>query len=446
MASLYANLKELHSLSLPNQSNVYSLAILEEMEQNGGDASDAALSELTNNRAKIVLAALRKPVHLFSFANRENDRNQPFPTDKEIPFTYIPHQAEIIAINGFYRPTDDGVQSSLIIGIAIIKPDESGGTKQYLNMYSEYDITEKDMKLESLALNCFSIELGFIPYQLSHWMLFQGNLQPEMVWLISGSDERLHLFKENRDSHTYEEVDIGPFFPELNRIFPSIVLWVDIMYDQQKHRRLVACGCECGKLLFFVTNVVNDLPNLENEYTEDFSSPITSVKFFETNKAPFPPPAILTQMNINKEVEEPLEASVNVIVTPSGSSSLVFRNVLHNGLTTRQKLPSSENFDVVTCCTVGDVTMDGIDEIILGTYGQVILCYKCNREGGWELLWKKVWSDSVLQLHYCDLTGDGVKELVVLTTNGVQILQHDPETVSQIFSERLANMLKYSQE
>ena len=121
MASLYANLKELHSLSLPNQSNVYSLAILEEIEQNGGDASDAALSELTNNRAKIVLAALRKPVHLFSFAHRENDRNQPFPTDKEIPFTYIPHQAEIIAINGFYRPTDDGAQSSLIIGIAIIK-------------------------------------------------------------------------------------------------------------------------------------------------------------------------------------------------------------------------------------------------------------------------------------------------------------------------------------
>ena len=39
------------------------------------------------------------------------------------------------------------------------------------------------------------------------------------------------------------------------------------------------------------------------------------------------------------------------------------------------RLGGSDEHDVVTCCDVGDINHDGRNEVIVGTFGQVMLVY-----------------------------------------------------------------------
>ena len=99
-----------------------------------------------------------------------------------------------------------------------------------------------------------------------------------------------------------------------------------------------------------------------------------------------------------------------------------FRNVLSNELKESFTLAGSEKHDVITCSLVTDLQMDHQPTILLGTYGQELLAYRFVNES-WCLSWQKSFSHPILALDYCDVTGDGVRELVALTTRGVQILQ-----------------------
>ena len=46
-------------------------------------------------------------------------------------------------------------------------------------------------------------------------------------------------------------------------------------------------------------------------------------------------------------------------------------NVLERGFDHSHILPSSHAHDSVLCATVGDLTWDGTNELVLGTYGKV---------------------------------------------------------------------------
>ena len=99
-----------------------------------------------------------------------------------------------------------------------------------------------------------------------------------------------------------------------------------------------------------------------------------------------------------------------------------YRNVLENQLNDAVILVGSDKHDVLTCSIVCDIHMDQKPTILLGTYGQELLAYRPeNLE--WSLAWQRSFSHPILALDYCDVTGDGVRELVALTTRGVQILQ-----------------------
>ena len=47
----------------------------------------------------------------------------------------------------------------------------------------------------------------------------------------------------------------------------------------------------------------------------------------------------------------------------------------------------------------------------------------------WELMWTRAFNAPILSLSNLDLTGDGVEEIAVATTRGLQILQHDIDKV-----------------
>lgn len=101
----------------------------------------------------------------------------------------------------------------------------------YLNIYSEWEESE-EFNLESIAQNCLNVELSYIPYYLSHthiitW-LNDEIINKEVAFLLSGSDNKIHVYRESKTNHSYKESD-KDHFPEFNKL-PSVVTWFDIIY------------------------------------------------------------------------------------------------------------------------------------------------------------------------------------------------------------------------
>ena len=87
--------------------------------------------------------------------------------------------------------------------------------------------------------------------------------------------------------------------------------------------------------------------------------------------------------------------------------------------------------------------MRGRQSLILGTYGQQILCYDAVDSGAseWRLAWTRSMSAPVMGVRCEDVTGDGVMELVVVTSRGVQVLQPQLDTVKMVTIERLKTLV-----
>ena len=58
------------------------------------------------------------------------------------------------------------------------------------------------------------------------------------------------------------------------------------------------------------------------------------------------------------------------------------------------------------------------------------------------LLWEKTFTHSLQSIAYIDLTGDGLKELVVLTVKGLYVLQHNLENSIQLCHQKVKKLLK----
>lgn len=101
-----------------------------------------------------------------------------------------------------------------------------------MNIYSEWE-ENKEFNLESIAQNCLSVELNYIPYHLNHTLMITWHnneiVNKEVIFLLSGSDSQIHAYKESKTNHIYEEADCKEYFREFNKL-PSIVMWFDILY------------------------------------------------------------------------------------------------------------------------------------------------------------------------------------------------------------------------
>lgn len=123
-----------------------------------------------------------------------------------------------------------------------------------------------------------------------------------------------------------------------------------------------------------------------------------------------------------------------------------FRNILENGLdlTSQCILPNSDKFDCVTSGLISDIDMDGKNEILLGTYGQQLLIYKLGSVGdtSYNLFHHQMFPNPLLAMSYIDITGDGLKELLILSTKGLHILQHDLKKATEICLRRMKCLAK----
>uniref|UniRef100_A0AAR2LZZ5 Kaptin (actin binding protein) n=1 Tax=Pygocentrus nattereri TaxID=42514 RepID=A0AAR2LZZ5_PYGNA len=387
----------------PSQSNMYGLC-------QAGDQ-------------ELLAATLKGKVVCFRYQDLQQKIR---PVAKEVQFTYIPVDAEIVSIDAFNKsPPNRG----LVVGITFIK-DSGDKATPFLNIYCDYE-PGSEFNLESIARESLTVLCMFgVFYRLQF-----GEGQRETVFLLSGHDQRIHLYKENASLHQFEEQPVERFFPELKEL-PSNVLWLDVL-SIGDGRRLTAFGCQNGCVGLALVNQRG--PEILQSWRLQQDSPISTVSLF---------PLKLPAHNSNTEgaswsfVSEVTE--YNLLVTSTIEMAVVYRDVERCGVSRLVCLSDSDQCDAVVCALLIDLDFDGQLEVLLGTYGQDLLCYKFQQpvgagEGQFWLMWRRSFRSPLLSIIYLDLTGDGVKELAILTIKGLHILQHSLMSTADLVLQRLAD-------
>ncbi|XP_040906682.1 KICSTOR complex protein kaptin [Toxotes jaculatrix] len=383
----------------PSQSNIYGLCQAGEQE--------------------LLAATLKGKVVCFRYQELQQKIR---PVAKEVQFTYIPVDAEIVSIDAFNKsPPNRG----LVVGITFIK-DSGDKATPFLNIYCDYE-PGSEFNLESIAQSCLNLELQFTPFQLYHTEVQCDDRGSETVFLLSGHDQRIHLYKENASLHQFEEQPVERLFPELQQL-PSNVLWLD-MLSLAGGRRLSAFGCQSGCVGLALVNQTG--PEVLQSWRVQFDSPISAVLLFPLSCQAEP-----KQPNGETIVE--IEG-YNLLVTSTIEMAVVYRDVQECGLSRSMCLSESDQWDAVLCALVIDLDFDGQKEVLLGTYGQELLCYKFHPAGSgqFQLQWRRSFKSPLLSIIYLDLTGDGLRELAVLTLKGLHILQHSLTSTADLVLERL---------
>ncbi|NXV97048.1 KPTN protein, partial [Calonectris borealis] len=146
-------------------------------------------------------------------------------------------------------------------------------------------------------------------------------------------------------------------------------------------QRLTAFGCQSGYVR--VARVDQASRAVLQSWSIQQDGPISTVLVF-----PLPGAAA------TRAVDAVTAQGYSVLVTSTIELAVVYRDVLTNGLSDQLVLPASDQYDSVLCALVTDVDFDGAREILLGTYGQELLCYKytgaaANAPGEFRLLWTR---------------------------------------------------------
>ncbi|CAM4689669.1 KICSTOR complex protein kaptin [Caretta caretta] len=438
---------------LASQSNVYGLAALAGggpgrgaggrggpereagLEAAGGPGPEGAAGPgraCGGGPRGLLVATLKGKVIYFRY---QDLRQKLRPVARELQFTYIPVDAEIVSIDTFSKSPP---KRGLVVGITFIK-DSGDKASPFLNIYCDYE-PGSEYNLDSIAQSCLNLELQFTPFQLYHAEVHVGD-QPETVFLLSGNDPCIHLYKENESLHQFEEQPVQNLFPELQEL-PSNVLWLDVCNIPGSGRRLTAFGCQSGYVR--VAQVEQASREVLQSWSIQQDGPISKVLLF-TLPSPGGDPA----QNGNAG-----DQGYSVLVTSTIELSVVYRNVLTHGLADQLTLPASDRHDSVLCALVTDIDFDGAPEILLGTYGQELLCYKYRHSGAtgagaagaeassqpageFLLLWKRSFPSPLLSMEYADLTCDGLCELAVVCLKGLHVLQHSLKQTAQCLLERL---------
>ncbi|KAM9788457.1 LOW QUALITY PROTEIN: KICSTOR complex protein kaptin [Neosynchiropus ocellatus] len=408
----------------PSQSNIYGLCQAGEQQ--------------------LLAATLKGKVVSFTYQELQQKIR---PVAKEVQFTYIPVDAEIVSIDAFNKSPP---KRGLVVGITFIK-DSGDKATPFLNIYCDYE-PGSEFNLESIAQSCLNLELQFTPFQLYHTEVHCDDGSSETVFLLSGHDQRIHLYKENASLHQFEEQPVERLFPELQQL-PSNVLWLDTL-SVADGRRLSAFGCQNGCVGLALVDQCG--PEILRSWRVQFDSPISMVSLFPLTcetEADLPtgekglPLRHPTVSRFGFNSQDPFQVkSYNLLVTSTIEMAVVYRDVQECGLSHSICLSESDQWDAVLCALVIDLDFDGQKEVLLGTYGQELLCYKfrpsvSKKDDQFELIWRRSFKSPLLSVIYLDLTGDGLRELAVLTLKGLHILQHSLTSTADLVLERLSKRL-----
>uniref|UniRef100_UPI00358E7438 KICSTOR complex protein kaptin isoform X2 n=1 Tax=Myxine glutinosa TaxID=7769 RepID=UPI00358E7438 len=408
---------------LTSQSNVFGLAPIERMD----------------GKAEVLVVTLKGNVIGVGYGRSAGRLRG---VARQLPFTYIPVDAEIVSIDAFNKLDP---QQGLVVGIAFVK-DARDKVSPFLNIYCDYE-PGSEYNLDSVAQSCLNLALDFIPLQLCHAEVFIDG-RSEMVFLLSGHDQAIHLYKESDAQQCFEELPVADLFPELDKI-PNNVLCLDVMNLPGTERRLTAFSCQNG--VVSVSHVQKSTKVILQQWSVQQEGPVPRVQLCSLPRNHDEDAAHPVG---HEEPEIPERHCYSLVVASALEVTVVYRDVLCQGLDQQELLPGSDCFDSVVCALVVDTDYNGVGEILLGTYGQELLCYKWHGDtvgqrpadkdheeevaiAGWKLAWSWTFHSPLLALASADVTGDGLNELIVVTTRGLHVLQQDLHRAAELVMARL---------
>lgn len=332
-----------HFCSLPSQTTIYGCT-----------------SICVNGTNKLLVASL-----LGKFFTMEYLRifDKLTPSTKEVQFAYIPGESEIVSVDSAGQCCHG---NKLTIGVTFLKLEDNEN-KPLLHIYSASQKGE-EFNLESEAQG---MELQFVPYHLTHTDLRVQD-GTEAVFLLSGGDSKIHMYRETSEQHSFTEADCEEQFPELKDL-PSVVMWLDIYTYNNNSHRLTVSGHQDGCLTVSIVNV--DTLTVLKSYRVDFDSPVTYVKVFSLHNS-CTKPSFLPGGSGEKVSAEPAVPELNILVLSALIPATVYRDVLRCGLQEIVMLPDSNMYDAILTGCIIDIDFDGENEILIGTYGQEVLAYK----------------------------------------------------------------------
>lgn len=445
-----ASLREIHVFNLPNQSNIYGL------------------SQINHEiGSKLLVACLDLPVFVFEFmctnGNMEAPNREIEPLGQELALHMVmPKPGCIIAVDSFGKSTH---RQAYVIGVCCedevdaMPKHNSHIREHFLQVYSSP--REEPGNLDELDLA--TLQLPYAPFHLSHCSIPLHNHKfpdiCETLFVLTGSDKRVHAIVENRVDQIWTEIAIERYFPELKGQYPSVPYWVDFMYlDNCYSRRLSAVGCACGTLFVHLMDTRESPPKIIHSWKKVVGEgQIVKVQFFSSE-------LYQERIKVPRDLLERVRPDINLdmsdydfenftdvppvhlLVVNSFSQSKILKDVVRNGVAEEEDLCQSNEFDLQTSATILDIDLDGRLEIVLGTFGGRLLTYKENLSSNtWEVQWIRYLGHSIMAVDHGDMTGDGAQELIVMTRSYVQILQHDPKLLRKLRLKRMKALLQKTQ-
>lgn len=395
---------------------------------------------------------------------------------KEVQFTYIPHGARIISIGALKRgPNDFVIGITLSVGSNVQKITTSRTTSganrdvmdltnkpttYYFNIYA----SGTPFDLDYSAQGCQTIRLPFVPYHLYQtetisYSRSEGAIRKKPFWLLSGGDDRIHAFFEDQPYQSYFEVDIEDHFRELAHV-KGLVLWMDVMHVRQSenlYQRAVALGLEDGSVKLYISQMSIGDQNARFELVKEssfdsYTTIIPSVRLFRLRSSKpcklrnyLKSNGLISQDGANRGGGGDKLDQVNLLVVSSTESSLIFKDVLNLGLDSSVELPESRRLDCAASSAIGDINLDGQNELLIGTHGRELLTYSYNKDRDCYYL------DSLMELNHSifaisilDLTGDALKEVTILLASGIIIMQASIKNAIDVCRRRVETILGLS--
>lgn len=420
--------------------------------------------EFEDGSSKLLVATTECQVFCISYSKFK-------PYTREVEFTYIPNGARITSIGSLRRGAND-----FAIGIThSLTPSSQKGTSRtsgsyanrdidygrcatpsfYLNIYASASVSSS-FDLDHVAQGCQTIRLRYTPYHLyqTDSASYNGSdVTRTPYWLLSGGDSIIHAFFEDKQNQSFTETQLKDSFPELDK-FIGLALWIDIKtteihescHGQTAFLRAIALGLEDGSVKLFCGSLQYGSERFELIRTssfDDYSTIVPSVRLFTVNSTRQTQLRTqLRQIGLLNETPAPSCNSLNLLVVGSTNPSLVFTDVLNSGLNCKYELPQSQRLDCTVTSTIGDINLDGCNEILLGTHGRELLTYQYNASE------KTYRLTDVYELNYplyamslLNLTGDALKELTILLASGIHVMQVSVKDVIQVFRYKLNALL-----
>lgn len=391
------------------------------------------------------------------------------PVPLPIQFLYIPPDAEVVSIDAFCSSPS----TPPVVGITLVKTSPVGkDNKHFLNIYgarlNTYAAEDEGEQTSEVVESAWkdigedwqACDLAYTPLKLTHVLLQGcGEAGDEEGFLLSGSDQRVHLFRSMPKPKPWREDAsmMANLFPELSRVFGSCVTSLACRTEQSA--RFTAVGCENGQVNMYVVDTsVKREPRVVSSWSSDcFDGPLTSVCLFHSRHeaARMPVPRRTSPTGKVSSVQSKFELGgdgVSLMVGCAVEMAAVFTDVQNEGLSCGLALPKSDRHDSVLCVCTADLDWDGEQELIVATYGQRLLVYKqlqddaatsslsgsvCSASPEHKLVWERSLAQPIYNVFYTDLIGDGLPELVVVTLLGIHIFQHDLAVAASHCTERL---------